>query len=65
MMDKSATRTERIDEVKRIFEDFGFGDLRLLESWDGDDLGELSDFLTEDEFQTLLDELQAGGEDRV
>jgi len=53
---------DRVREVRRIFEEFGFGNLTLLEEWDGLELEKLSEFLTEEEFQTLLDELEDSGE---
>ena len=58
-------RRERERDVRRIFEEFGLGNVELLESWAGDDLEELADFLTEEEFQTLLDELRSQDGDRT
>jgi hypothetical protein len=49
---------QRIAEVRRIFEEYGFGDFDLLERWEGDDLRDLCEFLSDEEYQTLLDELQ-------
>lgn len=57
MGSSDARRGERVLEVRRIFEDLGFGNIELLEGWNGDDLEELTDFLTEEEFESLLDEL--------
>jgi hypothetical protein len=51
-------------EVRRIFEEQGFRNLELLEEWDGHELDDLSDFLTEEEYQTLLDELADWDESR-
>ena len=62
-MQGSAHR-ERIREVKRIFEERGFGNAEMLEGWDGSDLDELALLLTEEEFRTLLDELEGPDEDR-
>ena len=49
---------DRIQEVKRIFEEQGFGNAELLEGWDGADLNELLDLVSEEEFQVLLDQLE-------
>lgn len=57
-MTRETNEMDRIHEVKRIFEEQGFGNAELLEGWDGEDLDQLADLLTEEEFQTLLDELQ-------
>ena len=56
-------RSDRIESVRRIFEDQGFGNLELLEGWEGDELEELRELLTEQEFETLLDQLSAGDPD--
>lgn len=61
-MNESTEKSARVREVQRIFEDYGFGNIELLESWEGDDLGELSEFLSPEEFQTLVDELAQQGE---
>lgn len=58
-MTRKTDELDRIREVRRIFEEQGFGNAEMLEGWDGDDLDELADLLSEDEFQTLLDELEA------
>ena len=55
-------QSDRVKEVRRIFEEFGFGNADLLEAWDGDRLDDLADALSEDEFQTLLDNLQEAEE---
>jgi len=57
-MNVGTTRSERIREVRRIFEEYGFGNLELLEGWDGDQLEQLAGFLSEVEFQTLIDDLE-------
>jgi len=44
--------------VLRIFADEGWGNLELLDGWDGEDLEEIRALLRDDEFQTLLDALQ-------
>ena len=61
-MKGSMSRKDRVEEVRRIFEEQGFGNAELLEGWEGDDLQELSELLSEEEFQTLLDELQDPGD---
>ena len=57
-MNEIKEHAERVREVRRIFEHHGFGNVELLEGWDGVDLQSLMDLLTEEEFQTLLDELE-------
>ena len=64
-MNKSTKSSERIREVRRIFEEHGIGNLEILEGWNGEELEELAPGLTEEEFQTLLDELEDPGEDRT
>jgi hypothetical protein len=55
----NATRAlERRRQVIRIFEDQDWGNLELLDGWDGENLDELRDLLDEDEFQTLVDQLE-------
>ena len=56
-MDGGTKRRHRVEEVQRIFEEYGFGNVELLQDWDGDELSELADFLSEEEFQTVLDRL--------
>ena len=63
-MKRHAKHTERIETVRRIFEEHDFGNVELLESWEGVDLDELADNLTEEEFQILLDELEELEEDK-
>ena len=58
MRENENRRDERIRQVQEIFEEHGFGNVELLEGWDGDDLRDLSDLLTEDELQILLDRFE-------
>jgi hypothetical protein len=60
-MKGNTAQETRVDEVRRIFEEYGFGNFELLERWEGDDLRELAGVLTEAEYQTLLDELREQG----
>jgi hypothetical protein len=54
----------RIEEVLKIIEDHGMSPSDGYLSWEGDDLEDLRRFLTEEEFQRLMDELESGaGED--
>jgi len=48
---------QRRREVLRIFDQESWGNLELLDGWDGEDLDELKTILDEDEFQTLVDRL--------
>ena len=57
-MNEGAQQAERAVRVRKIFEDHDFGNAELLAGWDGRDLQEVAAFLTEEEFQTLLDELE-------
>jgi len=52
-------RDARVREIRRIFEEYDFGDVALLEGWDGNDLEQLAQHLTPAEYETLLDELRA------
>lgn len=63
-MNGRTKHSERIQEVERIFEEYGFANADVLEGWDGEDLGDLAAVLTEEEYQTLLDELEEGDESR-
>lgn len=63
-MRRTPEQEDRMREVRRIFEEQGFRNLELLEEWDGHELDDLSDFLTEEEYQTLLDELADWDESR-
>ena len=62
-MKANTLRSQRIPEVRKIFEEHGFGNVELLEGWDGEELGELEDLLSEEEFQTLLDALETSREE--
>ena len=55
-MNTETRRTERVDEARRIFEEFGIGNVAVLEGWDGAEIDALAEFLTEEEMQTLIDE---------
>lgn len=55
---------QRRQEVLRIFEQERWGNLELLDGWDGDELDELKTLLDEEEFQTLLDRLREQDERR-
>lgn len=57
-MNEQSEKLVRVEEVKRIIEEYGFAQPEAFESWDGEDLNDLREFLTDDEFQTLLDELE-------
>jgi len=61
---KEPATAHRRREVLRIFEEQDWGNLELLDGWDGDDLDELHSLLDEEEFQTLLDELSDLGDGR-
>lgn len=50
---------ERRRRVLRIFDQESWGNLELLDGWEGEDLEELRPILSEEEFQTLLDHLAA------
>lgn len=52
------TSEARAAQVRRIFEDQGFGSLERLDDWDGAELEELRDVLTPEEYEILLDQLQ-------
>lgn len=59
MNEPTKTRNEpRLLQVRRIFEESGFGNIELLDEWDGHELEDLRDLLSDEEFQQLLDELQ-------
>ena len=57
-MDHFQQRQQRIRDIQKIFVDFGFGDDELLDDWDGIELEDLSRWLTEDEYELLLDQLE-------
>ena len=54
-MNDDTERDLRIQEIKRICLEQGLGD---IDGWDGDEIEELAKFLSEEEFQMLLDELE-------
>ncbi len=62
-MSSPVRQDERIATVRLDFEQYGIGDLERLEAWSGHELEELADSMSEEEFQLLLDRLEAG-EDR-
>ena len=64
-METTDRRGDRIQVVRSIFQEHDFGNVELLEGWDGNDLEELCDLLTEEEFQTLLDEVENTDEFRT
>ena len=64
-MDESTRREKRLRDVRRIFEENRFGNAELLEGWDGSDVGELVDLVTEEEFHTLLDALEKPDKQRT
>ena len=43
--------------VLRIFQEEDWGNLELVDEWDGEDVDELKTILSDEEFQTLLDRL--------
>ena len=63
-MTEKERRRRRIGHVLRIFQDQEWGNLELLDAWDGDDLTELRDLLSRDEFETLQDRLRGLDEER-
>jgi hypothetical protein len=52
------TKHRRRDRVLQIFENQEWGNLELLDGWDGEDLEELRTILDEEEYQILLDQLE-------
>lgn len=53
----------RVEEVLKIIEDHGMSPSDGYSSWEGDDLEDLRQFLTEEEFQRLMDELESGADE--
>lgn len=51
--------SERAREIEAFFVEQGFGNVELLEGWDGEQLEDLRDLLSEEEFETLLDRFGA------
>jgi hypothetical protein len=52
------TTHRRRDRVLEIFENQDWGNIELLDGWDGEDLEELRTILDEEEYQILLDQLE-------
>ena len=48
----------RYEEIERIFGEMGWENLDWLASWDGEDLEALREILDDEQFQTVLDELE-------
>lgn len=42
-------------DIEAFFVEQGFGNVELLEGWDGEDLDDLRDLLTDEEFERLID----------
>lgn len=57
-MTNDVKKRTRRRSVLELFEREGWGNLELLDGWDGEDLEELRGLLDEEEFQTLLDHLE-------
>jgi len=64
MLTHKEQKRQRRQDVLRIFEQERWGNLELLDGWDGEELDELKTVLDEEEFQTLLDRLRAQDERR-
>ena len=47
--------------VERVFFEQGWDNVDEIVDWDGDDLDALREFLSEEQFETLLDELSEAG----
>jgi hypothetical protein len=56
--DLKAKHHQRRRTVREFFEREGWGNVELLDGWDGEDLEELRTVLDDEEFQTLLDHLE-------
>lgn len=50
-------------EVRRLLEDYSAGTLDRIEAWDGRTLEDLAQYLSEEEYQMLLDNLPAEGDE--
>jgi hypothetical protein len=61
-MQPTEKQAERIAAVRQIFEDYDLSNIELLASWEGDDLADLRKFMTPEEYQTLLDQLEPSPE---
>ena len=57
-MKRTLQQSERVKSVRKIFEEYGIGNVEQLEAWSGHELEELADGMTEEEFQILLDRLE-------
>lgn len=57
-MDTESKPRQRRHAVLRIFREEDWGNLELLDAWDGENLDELKTLLDDEEFQKLLDRLQ-------
>jgi uncharacterized protein (DUF2267 family) len=56
-VNRKRTIEDRRERIERIFNDMGWEDIERLDEWDGDDIEALRELLSEEEFDTLLDEL--------
>lgn len=57
-MNEHVRHKERIQDVRRILAEQGLGSFEQLDDWNGANLEDLAEFLSEEEFLTLLDRLQ-------
>jgi len=48
---------DRKEEVERLFDEMGWEDVDRIDEWDGSDIEQLREVLTEEEFDSLLEEL--------
>ena len=55
---------ERRRRVIRIFQDMEWGNVELLDGWDGEDLAELRFILDEDDYERLVSQLEASAHER-
>lgn len=53
---------ERFELVKQIMEELDSASADLLADWDGAEIDDLAQFLSEEDFQTLLDRLDEADE---
>lgn len=53
-----ARALERRRRALRLFQEMEWGNVELLDGWDGVDLAELRPLLDEDDFERLLNELE-------
>jgi hypothetical protein len=54
-VERASDPQDFIHQVQAFFVEQGFGNVELLDGWDGKELDELSNLLTEEEFQLLID----------